>query len=76
MKEIKAPNIRIRLKIKNDQVGKVEKRLPDTSQLNYISLKGLTGRTILSHAVGLLRFCKSFIYFVVLAVGSVSTAAL
>ena len=33
MKEIKSPNIRIRLKIKNDQVGKMEKRLPDTSQL-------------------------------------------
>ena len=33
MKEIKAPNTRIKLKIKNDQVGKVEKRVPDTSQL-------------------------------------------
>ena len=33
MKEIKAPTIRIKLEIKNDQVGKVEKRLPDTSQL-------------------------------------------
>ena len=32
MKEIKAPNIRIKLKIKNDQVGNVEKILPDTSQ--------------------------------------------
>ena len=31
--EIKAPNIRIKLKIKNDQVGKEEKRLSDTSQL-------------------------------------------
>ena len=31
--EIKAPNIRIRLKIKNDQVEKEDKRLSDTSQL-------------------------------------------
>ena len=33
MNEIEAPNIRIRLKVKNDQVGKVEKGLSDTSQL-------------------------------------------
>ena len=33
MNEIKAPNIGIRLKIKNDQVGKVERGLFDTSQL-------------------------------------------
>ena len=36
MKEVKAPNIRIKLKIKNNQVGEVEKRLPDTSQLQLI----------------------------------------
>ena len=33
MNEIKAPNIRIKLKIKNDQNGKLERRLFDTSQL-------------------------------------------
>ena len=33
MNEIKAPNIRIKLKSKKDQVGKVEKGLFDTSQL-------------------------------------------
>ena len=33
MNEIKAPNIRIGLKIKNDQVGKLEKGLFDTSKL-------------------------------------------
>ena len=33
MNQIKAPNTRIKLKLKNDQVGKVEKRLFDTSQL-------------------------------------------
>ena len=33
MNEIKAPNIRIKLKIKKDQGGKMEKRLSDTSQL-------------------------------------------
>ena len=33
MIEIKAPNISIKLKIKNDQVGKVEKGLFDTSHL-------------------------------------------
>ena len=33
MNEIKAPIIRIRLKFKNDHVGKVEKGLFDTSQL-------------------------------------------
>ena len=33
MNEIKAPNIWIRLKFKNDQIGKVEKKLFDTSQL-------------------------------------------
>ena len=32
MNEIKAPNISIELKIENDQVGKVEKGLFDTSQ--------------------------------------------
>ena len=38
MKEIKAPNIGIKLKIKNDRVGKVEKILFDTSQLQLIEL--------------------------------------
>ena len=33
MNEIKAPKIRIKLKIKNGQVGKVQKKLFDTSQL-------------------------------------------
>ena len=33
MIEIKAPNKKIRLKIKNDQVGKVEKGFFDTSQI-------------------------------------------
>ena len=33
MNEIKAPNIRIRLNNKNDQVGQVEKIFFDTSQL-------------------------------------------
>ena len=33
MKEIKAPKTRIKLIIKNDQVGKVEKRLFDNFQL-------------------------------------------
>ena len=33
MNENKAPNIRIKLNIKNDQVGQVEKRFFDTSQL-------------------------------------------
>ena len=33
MNEIKAPNKKTRLKIKKDQVGKLEKRLSDTSQL-------------------------------------------
>ena len=32
MNEIKAPNIRIRLKTEIDQVGKAEKRLCDTSE--------------------------------------------
>ena len=31
---------------------------------------------MVSHVIGLLRFCKYFIYLVVLAVDSVSTAAL
>ena len=31
---------------------------------------------MVSHVIGLLRFCKSIIYLVVLAVDSVSTAAL
>ena len=33
MNEIKAHNMRIKLKNKNDQAGKVEKRFFDTSQL-------------------------------------------
>ena len=33
MNEIKAPSERIEVKIKNDQVGKAEKGLPDTSQI-------------------------------------------
>ena len=33
MNEIKAPNIRIKLNIKNYQVGQVEKGFFDTSQL-------------------------------------------
>ena len=33
MNEIKAPNKKNKLKNKNDQVGKVEKRVFDTSQL-------------------------------------------
>ena len=38
MNEIKAPNIRIKLKIKFDQVGKVERRLFYTSQIQLIEL--------------------------------------
>ena len=38
MNEIKAPNLRFKLKIKNDQVGKVEKILFDTSQLQLIEM--------------------------------------
>ena len=38
MNEIKAPNIRSKLKIEIDQVGKVEKRLFDTSQLKLIEV--------------------------------------
>ena len=33
MNEIKAPNVRIKLKILKDQVGKMEKSVSDTSQL-------------------------------------------
>ena len=33
MNEFKAPNKRIKLKYKNEKVGKVEKRLFETSQL-------------------------------------------
>ena len=33
MNEIKAPSIRIKVKIKNDHVGKVEERLIDISQI-------------------------------------------
>ena len=36
MNDIKASNIRIELKIKNDQVGKAEKGLLDTSQSQLI----------------------------------------
>ena len=38
MNEIKAPNKRIKLKIKNDQVGNVEKGFFDTSQLQLIEM--------------------------------------
>ena len=38
MKKIKVPNLGIKLKIKNDQNGKVEKRFFDTSQLQLIEL--------------------------------------
>ena len=33
MKELKPPNIMIKQKVENNQVGKVEKRIFDTSQL-------------------------------------------
>ena len=36
MNEIKAPSIRIKVKIRNDHVGKVEKGLMDTSQVYLI----------------------------------------
>ena len=48
--EIKAPKIRIRPKIKSDQVGQLAKGLFDTLQLQLIEC--LTGRTSLSHVVG------------------------
>ena len=54
MNEIKAPNIKIKLNIKNDQVGQVEEGFFDTSPLKLIQIS-LTGRTSLSHVVGLLK---------------------
>ena len=55
MNEIKAPSIRINVKVKNDHVEKTEKRIFDTSQVQLIGC--LTGRTSLSHEVGVLQIC-------------------
>ena len=72
MNETKAPKIRIKLNIKNDQVGQVKKKI--FSHLTFIGHgMCLTGPTSLSHVVGILEVS---IYLIVLAVGSVSTAAL
>ena len=46
MNEIKAPNIRIKLKIENDQVGKVEKRLIKISQLLLIEMSHLSHKFV------------------------------
>ena len=47
--EIKARNIRIKLKTKKDQVGKMEKTLSDTSQLYLIGLPQWSHQFVAEH---------------------------
>ena len=50
MNEIKAPNLKIRLKLKMTRLGNWRKHY--STLYNYRSLKCLTGHTSLSHVVG------------------------